>query len=143
MSFHFSIATGLAIPIYRQITDQVRLAIAAGKLTPGHQLPSVRSLAEELVVNVNTVAKAYAELLRQGLVESQPGRGVFIAERRNVYSEQEIARRLEAPLQALLSEAAGLGIDPATLQSILNKRLTVLLPPSVESRTQHSKKDRS
>jgi GntR family transcriptional regulator len=86
MGISFTINTGSDTPIYRQITDQVRLAVATGRLTVADQLPSVRALAEELVLNPNTVARAYTDLAREGLIESKPGRGVFIIRKRKVFS---------------------------------------------------------
>lgn len=133
MSTPIVIATGSAVPIYKQISDQVRLGTASGRLQPGEQLPSVRALAEELVVNVNTVARAYSDLLREGLVESRQGRGVFIAERRKIYTRQETLRRLDAPLRALLSEAAALGITPDDLREIVDRELASLAPKSTPS----------
>src|SRR5258708_17181977 len=67
------------VPIYRQIQDQVRYGIAAGLLTPGEQLTTVRALAVELSVNPNTVIKAYTELERQGIVTTEQGSGTFVA----------------------------------------------------------------
>jgi DNA-binding transcriptional regulator YhcF (GntR family) len=78
MAFDFNISPGSGSPIFRQIVDQVRLAAATGRLAPGDLLPSVRALAERLLVNPNTVAKAYGELSRDGIIETQQGRGVFI-----------------------------------------------------------------
>ncbi len=66
-------------PIHRQIVDQVRHQIAAGRMLPGERLPTVRALADELRVNVNTVARAYAELERSGVLTTAPGRGSFVA----------------------------------------------------------------
>ena len=74
MPIVFHINTGSNTPIYQQITEQVRLAVTTGGLAVGDQLPSVRVLAEELVVNPNTVARAYGELMREGLLESRAGR---------------------------------------------------------------------
>ena len=143
MSFQITIATGSAVPIYKQISDQVRLGAASGRLLPGEQLPSVRALAEELVVNVNTVARAYSDLLREGLVESRHGRGVFLAERRKVYSRQETMRRLEGPLRALLCEAAGLGIGAEELREILERELPALSPkPPAQSKPGGSNNER-
>ena len=68
------------LPIYLQIVDQIRAAAASGALRPGEALPSIRPLAEELRVNRNTVAKAYAELESQGVIETLPGRGCFLKE---------------------------------------------------------------
>ena len=95
MNLNIVINTGSATPIYKQITDQVRLAVATGKLAVGDQLSSVRALAEELVVNPNTVARAYTDLAREGLIESRAGRGVFVTRKRKMFTREEGRRRLE------------------------------------------------
>ena len=69
----------LGVPIYLQLVEQVKHAIETGALLPGDQLPSIRPLAEELVINANTVAKAYRELEREGVVELKQGAGAFVA----------------------------------------------------------------
>ena len=69
----------LGVPIYLQLVEQVKHAIETGALRPGDQLPSIRPLAEELVINANTVAKAYRELEREGVVELKQGAGAFVA----------------------------------------------------------------
>ena len=68
----------LGVPIYLQLMEQVKHAIETGALRPGDQLPGIRPLAEELVINPNTVAKAYRDLERQGLVVARQGRGTFV-----------------------------------------------------------------
>ena len=68
----------LGVPIYLQLMEQVKHAIETGALKPGDQLPGIRPLAEELVINANTVAKAYRELELEGLVEGRPGVGTFV-----------------------------------------------------------------
>lgn len=65
-------------PVYLQLVDQVRYAAASGMMRPGEPLPSIRPLAEELRVNRNTIAKAYAELESQGIIETLPGKGCFL-----------------------------------------------------------------
>jgi len=69
----------LGVPIYLQLMEQVKHAIETGALRAGEQLPGIRPLAEELVINVNTVAKAYRELEREGVVEIRHGAGAFVA----------------------------------------------------------------
>src|SRR6185503_13156689 len=71
----------LGVPIYLQLVEQVKHAIEIGALRPGDQLPSIRPLAEELVINANTVAKAYRELESEGVIELRQGAGAFVAER--------------------------------------------------------------
>ena len=117
------ITTGSRIPIFRQVIDQVRRAVAGGELAVGDQLPSVRALAERLVVNHNTIAKAYAELSRDGVIESQRGRGVFVARRRNVFTKAERTRRLSAALDAFLSEALTLDFTEQEIRDAVGTRI--------------------
>ena len=123
MPIVFNINTGSNTPIYRQITDQVRLGVTTGRLAVGDQLPSVRALAEELVVNPNTVARAYADLTREGLLEARAGRGVFITQKRKVFSRAEGWRRLEPLLDALIGEAMILDFTPDDLRKAFEGKL--------------------
>jgi len=102
---NIDISTGNPSPIYRQIADQVKRAAGAGALKEGELMPSVRALAERLVINPNTVARAYAELAREGVLDSQAGRGFFVAKKRRVFSDSERRRRFELALEAFVSEA--------------------------------------
>jgi GntR family transcriptional regulator len=123
MALTFNINTGSDTPIYKQITDQVRLAVTNGKLTVGDQLASVRVLAEELVVNPNTVARAYADLMREGLLESRAGRGVFITHKRKIFSRAEGRRRLDPLLNTLIGEAMILDFTPEELRAAFEEKL--------------------
>jgi GntR family transcriptional regulator len=123
MEFEISIATGSDVPIYRQIVDQVCRAIATGELAPGAQLPSVRALAEQLVINPNTVRKTYADLIREGILESHQGKGVFVARRRTVYTKAERARRIDTALEAFVNEGMYLGFTPEELHEALTRKL--------------------
>ena len=116
--------TGSSVPIYKQITEQVRLAVATGKLTVGEQLPSVRALAEKVVLNPNTVARAYGDLAREGLIETRPGRGVFIIRKRKVFTREEGRRRLEPLINTLISEAMAMDFTPEDLQETFEKKLS-------------------
>ncbi len=104
------IATGDSRSISKQIVDGVRMQIATGELKVGGQLPSVRGLAQQLTVNPNTVAKAYAELSAEGWLESRAGLGLFVAPPRQRLSNAERERRLEEAVQRLVHEAIALGI---------------------------------
>lgn len=105
------ITTGDPRPIFRQIIDAVRLGIAGGDLVPGDKLPSVRGLALQLTVNTNTVAKAYAELTAEGLIESRPGVGVFVARPRQRLSTEERERRLAEAIDHFVAAVVTLGYD--------------------------------
>ena len=120
---HLSISTNAGEPIFRQIVGQVSRLAYRGQLAVGDELPSVRALAEELGVNPNTVARAYQELVQGGLLESRPGRGFFVSERRNVFSTEERSRRLEEAADRFLQEAAFLGVPAAGIKAILNSKL--------------------
>ena len=117
------IATGSSVPIYRQIMDGLRQTIASGGLALGDQLPSVRSLAERLLLNPNTVARAYGELAREGIIESRHGRGVFVARRRQVYTKAERTRRLDRAVEAMVAEALLLDFDREEILESVNRRI--------------------
>jgi len=126
MPVDFQISTGGTVPIYRQIIDQVRRGVTNGDLAVGDRLPSVRGLAERLLVNHNTVARAYNELVRDGVIESRHGRGVFIAKRRNIYTKAERTRRLEAALEAFVNEALLLDFDGDEIRQAVEVKLREL-----------------
>jgi GntR family transcriptional regulator len=92
----------------RQIVDGVRRQVAAGELPVGALLPSVRLLAQQLVINPNTVAKAYAELCAEGWLESRPGLGLFVAVARERLSQAEQQRRLNAACSRFVDDVIGL-----------------------------------
>ena len=124
MNLNIVINTGSATPIYKQITDQVRLAVATGKLAVADQLPSVRGLAEALVVNPNTVARAYTDLAREGMIESRPGRGVFVTRKRKMFTREEGRRRLEPLMEGLIGEAMVMDFTQDELREAFNKKLS-------------------
>ena len=109
---HFRIVAGSGVPIYRQIADQIARGVANGKLEIGQPLPSVRQLARDLVINPNTVAKAYAELVDAGILETQAGRGFYVAKRRQVYTKAERMRRLDEAIEALINLSVSLDVSP-------------------------------
>lgn len=93
MQFLLSYASGK--PVYLQLVEQVKRAAASGTLQAGQPLPSIRPLAEELRVNRNTVAKAYAELESQGVIETRPGKGCFLRDQGSPF-KKEVRRKLLA-----------------------------------------------
>jgi len=125
MGMQIRVIPGSSAAIYRQIADQIRRGIASGELAIGDAVPSVRTLAKELVVNANTVAKAYAELIRDGVLETQAGKGAFVASRRDIYSKAERLRRLDDALEIAISASIALNFNGdeilARMQSKLNK----------------------
>jgi GntR family transcriptional regulator len=91
----FKLDPKAGIPFYRQIIDQIKFGIASGKLKIGEQLPTVRALAVDLKVNLNTVAKAYKELEIQNVLETQQGTGTFISNAEIKISEKEKSKKLQ------------------------------------------------
>lgn len=96
-------------PFYRQIIDQIKFGIASGRLKIGEQLPTVRSLAVDLKVNLNTVAKAYKELEIQKILETQQGTGTFIGKTEVRISEKERSRKLQEVCNELCTIAFSYG----------------------------------
>lgn len=114
------------MPIYRQLADQVRLAVAGGSLATGEQLPSVRALAEQLVINPNTVARSYAELVQEGVLESQAGKGLYVAPRQQKFSREERLRRLHQALDGFLNEVLFLDFASDEIIDLMQQKLTEL-----------------
>ena len=111
------IATGDPRPIIKQITDAVRVKIATGELESGDQLPSVRGLAQQLTINPNTVAKAYAELSTEGWLESRQGMGLYVAAPRQLLSDAERGRRLNAAVDRFVHDVLPLGFPAEEVQA--------------------------
>ena len=117
-------------PIIKQISDGIRLAIASGELPVGAQLPSVRGLAQQLTINANTVAKAYAELSAEGWLDARQGLGLFVAAPRQMLSAAECERRLNFAIDSFTAEVVGLGYPLATVLD----RITTALEPCLGKR---------
>ena len=107
-----SIATGDTRSISKQIVDAVRMKVAQGELQPGVQLPSVRGLAQQLSINPNTVAKAYAELTAEGWLQPRQGLGLYVAEPRARLSTQERDHRLTEAVNRFVNDVVALGVSP-------------------------------
>jgi GntR family transcriptional regulator len=109
------------IPFYRQIIDQIRYGVAIGKLKVGEQLPTVRALAVQLKVNLNTVSKAYRELEIQDVLETQQGTGTFIGNLKVQIPKEERELKLATICSEFLSIASSYGFSIQDLISALKK----------------------
>lgn len=120
------IATGDPRPIAKQIVDGVRRLIAAGELAVGDQLPSVRGLAQQLMINPNTVAKAYNELSAEGWLDARQGLGLYVAEPRQRLSDAERERRLDEAVQRFVADVIGLDYSSAAVLARVKQELAPL-----------------
>ena len=124
----FLIHLQLGEPIYEQIVRAVKKAIATGQLQPGQQMPSVRVVSRELGVNPNTVQKAISRLTDEGVLESHPGQGSYVADRRPSLRSQQL-KALQPLIEQLLIEAAHHGLSETELVDLIDLRQGVSLRP--------------
>lgn len=107
MQIHIQAQGG--VPIYVQVMQQIKYLVASGRLQPGDELPSIRILAEQLIVNPNTIARAYRELETAGVVEKRRTAGTFVAEAGSPLARKERLRLLRQRIDQLLVEAFQMG----------------------------------
>jgi GntR family transcriptional regulator len=109
------------VPFYRQIIDQIKFGIASGSLTVGEQLPTVRALAVELKVNLNTVSKAYKELEIQNILETQQGTGTFIGRTEIKIPQKEKSKKLQDICKEFTTIAFSYGFSTENIINELQK----------------------
>jgi GntR family transcriptional regulator len=111
------------IPLYEQVKSGLRRDIALGVLKPGGPLPSIRDLASALLINPNTVARAYGELERDGLITTRKGRGCFVSEDSANLPRRDTVKRLDALFEAAIRDARKTGAAPSEIRKIFENRL--------------------
>lgn len=111
---HFNLSQGEGVPLYLQLVQQIKHFIATGRLTAEDELPPVRVLAQQLLVNPQTVVRAYRELETQGLIYKRRGAGTYVSARGTPYTDEECRRILSERARSLLVEARSLGFDLET-----------------------------
>jgi GntR family transcriptional regulator len=111
------------IPLYVQVKEQIRHAIETGALTVGDQLPGIRSLAETLVINPNTVIKVYRELENEGILEIRHGLGAFVVARRRKSRTEEI-RDAQQSVREFVENLKGQGLDEGEIRRLFEAELT-------------------
>jgi GntR family transcriptional regulator len=116
------------VPIYRQIVSQVKHLVAAGRLAPGEELPAIRVLAGELLINPNTVVRAYLELEKDGVVVKRHGSGTYVSEEGSPLARRERLRILTQRADGLLAEARHLDIALDEVIKLLKQRHETLIP---------------
>ncbi len=120
------VSTADGVPLYLQIVNQVKHLSASGKLKPGDELPPVRTLGEQLLVNPNTVARAYRELEREGVLVTRRGAGTYVSDAGSTLARGAKIKILTERIDALLTEAAHLRIGTDEVINLLNRRADVL-----------------
>ena len=130
MQLRISVQDGA--PIYQQIVEQVKYLVAAGRLKPGDDVPPIRVLAEQLRINPNTVARAYLELERAGIVSMRQGFGTTVAQVKAPLPRREQLRLLAEPAEVLLTNAHHLNVSLEDVITLLRERDAAMQPESTQ-----------
>jgi GntR family transcriptional regulator len=117
--FRFQLDPQTGVPVYRQLIDQVLVAVASGTLGPNDQLPTVRQLAVDLAINPNTVTRAYKELEIRGVLSTQQGMGTFITSKKVRQDDAQRLRRLSQMVGELVARAGAEGYTLREIQDAL------------------------
>src|SRR5262245_28374887 len=118
---HLQLDPGSPVPLYGQVVEQVRLALASGVLRPGDRLPGIRELAERAAVNPLTVVRAYNELIAEGVLEARQGLGTFVADGAREMSQLQKERLARGWAEDLVSKAVRLGLGKEQLLRIVGE----------------------
>ena len=113
-------------PVYLQVVDQIKAAAASGALRPGEALPTIRPLAEELRVNRNTIAKAYAELESLGVIETLPGKGCYLKENHSPLRKEVRRKLLIEEIDQAIVKAHHLQVPGSEFLELVEQRMNVL-----------------
>jgi GntR family transcriptional regulator len=119
---HIHISPNDGVPIYLQIVNQVKYLVASGRLAPGEELPPIRVLADRLVINPNTVARAYRELEQEGIVVKRRTAGTYVSDAGSPLARRERLKILTERIDALLAEAHQMNIDVEEVIALLRQR---------------------
>jgi GntR family transcriptional regulator len=118
--------SGSGVPIYLQLIEQVKHAIETGALRPGDQLPGIRRLAEELVMNPNTVAKAYRELEHDGVIELRQGAGAFVSANAGAQRQTEKIRAAQSVVTASVKQLRTRGMTDGEIRRLYESALATV-----------------
>lgn len=121
-SVQIHITSNDGVPIYLQIVNQVKYLVASGRLSPGEELPPIRVLAEQLLINPNTVARAYRELETAGVVTKRRTAGTYVSQRGSPLDRREQLRILTERVDSLLVEARQMGVATEELFELIRQR---------------------
>ena len=120
MQIHISPHDG--VPIYQQIVQQIKYLVASGRLAAGEELPAIRVLAEQLIVNPNTVARAYRELESAGIVEKRRTAGTYVSDQGSPLAKRERVKILTGRIDAMLAEAQHMNVALEEVVKLVQQR---------------------
>ena len=124
MQIHITTSDG--IPIYMQVVNQIKYLVAAGRLKAGEELPPIRTLAEKLVVNPNTIARAYRELENAGIVEKRRTAGTYVSDQGSPLARRERTKILTDRIDQLLAEAVQMDVSLEDVVKLVQQRFSVI-----------------
>jgi GntR family transcriptional regulator len=130
----FRVSPSSGVPLYLQLMEQVKHAIETGALRPGDQLPTIRGLAQELVMNSNTVVRAYRELEHEGIVELRHGLGAFISS--SVSAKGKVMRQAQTIVESAVQRLRSLGITEPEIRRLFESEFSLSQPESPSGRKQ-------
>ena len=125
---HIHISSHDGVPIYLQIANQVKYLVASKRLAAGEELPPIRTLAEQLLINPNTVARAYRELELAGIVTKRRTAGTYVSDTTSPLARRERLKIIAERVDALLAEARQMNVDTETLVEIIQDRDSTMRP---------------
>jgi len=134
MALWIQISSGSGEPIYTQVAEQINEAIAKGELASGDKLPAVRKLAAELVINPNTVARAYSRLEQAGLVTTKTGSGTFVSDPKLRRRDAADINILTERIDNVITRALNLGLEGRDLIAMFQSRLAKFVNKKSERR---------
>jgi GntR family transcriptional regulator len=130
----FRLNASSGIPLYVQLMEQVKHAVETGALRPGDQLPTIRALAQELVMNSNTVVRAYRELEHEGIVELRHGLGVFISP--SVSAKGKVMRQAQNIVESAIERLGSLGVTEQEMRRLFESELSAMRAGNPSGRQQ-------
>jgi GntR family transcriptional regulator len=133
----FTVDPRSGIPLYLQLIEQVKRAVALGTITPGEQLPTVKALALDLTINPNTVARVYRELEREGVIETSPGRGSFVRANGAPTAQRSIRDVAERALADAIREARALGMVRGDVEAAVARLIARWYPSEGNEESTH------
>src|SRR5579871_3781736 len=128
----FRLNASSGVPLYLQLMEQVKHAVETGAMRAGDQLPTIRALAEELVMNPNTVVRAYRELEHDGIVELRHGLGAFISE--SVEARRKSMRKAQAVVQSAVERLRSMGATEEEIRRLFENELSAMHAETLEGK---------